>query len=1053
MSRVTARFLTLAWAALLLFPTLSTAQMTRGAISGTVRDASAALVPGAVVTVTNLDTNQSRGAVSDANGFYRVPALEPGNYKVRTELTGFQTVEKREVRLVAALEVTLNVDLKVGGMGEAITVLGESGAIELNKTSAVVGTTTMARQVVELPLAANRDINNLIAVGPNVVRSGGQGTYAVAGQRSRNNNYMIDGSDNNDMSVTISTSQVVPEAVAEFQVMTNQYSVDFGRNTGAQVNVITKSGTNSFHGEAWDYYRTSSLYSMTNVQKTQGLTEQPGFTRHQAGASIGGPLIKDKTFFFALYQYDGQRPEAAPGALTLMPTAAGFAALQNVPLRAGQSAASRQAVLQRLSFLQDVYSQNPVFSGVTTQLVNGVPIELGRAGVTISQPSTYHTLLARVDHRLGDSDNLTLRYHYNKRADTNNVSNTAFGPTFAGSQDLKDTNLALSETHIFGPSVVNEFRFSWVQRDLLFPENDPESPTAAISGLFTIGGASNFPQSRVSDAFQFSNVATWTKNKHSIKVGADVRYNKMDNQAAFDSKGTFTFNNLQSYMNNDAAQLRQALQTASFQANQWQAYIFAGDDFRVTPDLTLNLGLRYEYGTIPLGMFGATDAESLAVMVPGPVEKDMNNFAPSIGFNWAPRSSSSLIGDGKTVVRGGFRMGYDVLFYNLLTVNGSNYPRVAVADVFSPGVQDVYPSLLPKSGSAVFSPTNAYTNSPVDTQNPDSKSWSLSVGREIGDFVVEVGYTGSKTGHGINQIHANPAILTEAQAALVVATRNANAIPSVQARRVDPAIGGRTLIPAYVGPGSNDVEARSEYNGVYVSLNKRLRHGIQFNASYTYSKFESNNDASLGEGGTTESSQRPQDMYDYDVEWSLSQFDRPHRFVVGYLIELPGPKSGLLRQVLGGWQLSGITQFQSGRPFTIWTGVDSNGDGNVNSDRPDLVGGSLTWDKEHKTFTNNGYVTAPVGTNNLPLANSMAGGGSLGRNTERTASWWQSDLSLLKRFFLWGDKQIVIRADAFNVFNQDDYGLPTINMSSASFGQNTNSWGQRTFTLGAKFVF
>jgi hypothetical protein len=1040
-------------AGLLAFPLSAAAQMTRGAISGTVRDAQGAVVPGATVTVTNVATNSTRSIVSDAQGFYRVPALEPGTYNVKTDLSGFKSVENKDLRLVAASEITLNVDMAVAGVGEAITVLGKNEAIELNKTSAVVGTTTMARQVVELPLSAARDINNLIAAGPNVVRTGGQGTYAAAGQRSRNNNYMIDGSDNNDMSVTISTSQVVPEAVAEFQVMTNQYSVDFGRNTGAQVNVITKSGTNAFHGEAWDYYRTSDLYSLTNVQKTQGLTEVPGVTRHQAGASLGGPIIKDKTFFFALYQYDGNRPDPQPGALTLMPTQAGFAALQNVPLRAGQSAASRQAVLQRLSFLQDVYGQNPVFSGVTTQLVNGVPIELGRAGVIIDQPSTYHTFLARVDHRLGDSDNLTVRYHLNKRQDTDQISNLAFGPAFSGSQDLKDTNLALSETHIFGPSVVNEFRFSWVQRDLLFPENDPESPTATISGLFTIGGASNFPQSRVSDAFQFSNVTTWTKSKHSIKLGADVRYNKMDNQAAFDSKGTFTFNNLQSYMNNDAAQLRQALQTASFQANQWQAYIFAGDDFRVSPDLTLNLGLRYEYGTIPLGMFGATDPESLAVMVPGPVEKDMDNFAPSIGFNWAPRSSNSLIGDGQTVIRGGFRMGYDVLFYNLLTVNGSNYPRVAVADVFSPGVQDVYPNLLPATGSAVFSPTNTYTNSPVDTVNPDSKSWSLSVGREIGDFVVEVGYTGSKTGHGINQIHANPAVLTQAQAALVVASRNPNAIPSVQARRVDPAIGNRTLIPAYEGPGGNDVEARSEYNGIYVSLNKRLSHGIQFNASYTYSKFESNNDASLGEGGTTESSQRPQDMFDYEVEWSLSQFDRPHRFVVSYLVELPSPKSGILRQVLGGWQLSGLTQFQSGRPFTIWTGVDSNGDGNVNSDRPDVGSGSLTWDDERKTFTNNGYVTTPVGTNNLPLANSMAAGGSLGRNTERTAAWWQTDLSLLKRFYLWGDKQIVIRADAFNVFNQDDYGLPTLNMSSASFGQNTNNWGQRTVTLGAKFVF
>jgi len=861
---------------------------------------------------------------------------------------------------------------------------------------------------------------------------------------------MIDGSDNNDISVTISTSQVVPEAVAEFQVQTNAYSVEFGRNSGAQINVITKSGSNSFHGEAWDYYGTSDFYSLTNVQKTQGLTETPGFKRHQAGASLGGPIVKDKTFFFALYQYDGQRPDAQPGTLTLMPTPEGFAALQNVPLRAGQTPASRQAVLQRLSFLQDAYAQNPVFSSLTTTLVNGVPIQLGRAGVIIEQPSTYHTFLGRIDHRLSDNDNLTLRYHYNKRGDTNNVSNTAFGPTFAGSQDLKDTNAALSETHIFGPSVVNEARFSWVRRDLSFPENDPDSPTAGITGLFTIGGASNFPQSRVTDSYQFSNVLTWTKGRHTLKGGADIRYNKVDNQAAFNSKGTFTFNNLQDYMNNTAFQLQQALQTASWKANQWQTAFFAQDDFRVTPDLTLNLGLRYEIAQVPLGMFGATDAESLTALVPGPAVKDTNNWAPRIGFNWSPRSSNSILGDGKTVFRGGFGMGYDVIFYNLLTVNASNYPRVVTASLFN--VVDTYPNLLPASGSPVFSPLAGYVNSPVDTQSPDSKFWSFSVGRELGDFVVEVGYTGSKTGHGINQIIANPSILTPEQAALVAATKNANAIPGVQARRLYPQFGGRTLIPAYVGPADNDVEGRSEYNGVYLSLNKRLRWGVQFQASYTYSKFESNNDASLGEGGTTESSQRPQSMFDYDAEWAVSQYDRPHRFVVTYLIELPGPKSGILRQVLGGWQLSGITQFQSGRPFTILTGVDSNGDSNTGSDRPNLVGGSLTWDAAHKTFTNNGYVATPLGNNNLPLANSQ-GNGSLPRNTERTASWWQTDLSLLKRFYVWGDRQIVIRADAFNVFNQDDYGLPTTSMSNANFGKNTVNWGQRTITLGAKFVF
>ena len=1051
MDRVLARLLVLALVGIFAFPALSDAQITRGAISGTVRDATGAVVPGASVTVTNMDTNISRSAVTDAQGFFRVPALEPGRYQVKAELSGFSTVEYKDVRLVSASEVTINPELKVAGVGEAITVVGRAEGIELNKTSATVGTTTMARQVVELPLSGTRDINNLIATSPNVNRTSGQGTFSANGQRSRNNNYMIDGSDNNDISVTIATTQVVPESVAEFQVQTNAYSVEFGRNSGAQVNVITKSGTNRFHGAAWDYYRTSDLYSFTNVQKTQGLTEQPGFESHQAGASLGGPIIKDKTFFFALYQYDGRRPEAQPGALTLMPTPEGWAALQNVPLRSGQPASSRQAILQRLSFLPDVYAQNPVFSSLTTTTVNGVPIQLGRAGVIIEQPSTYHTFMGRIDHRLTDSDNLTLRYYYNKRKDTDQISNCAFGPTFCGSQDLTDTNLAASHTHIFGPSVVNEFRFSWVQRDLLFPENDPNSPTAAISGLFTVGGLSNFPQSRVTDSYQFNNTATWTKGKHTLKFGADIRYNKADNEAAFDSKGTFTFNNLQDFMNNSAFSLAQALQTASWSATQWQTAFFVQDDFRVTPDLTLNLGLRYELSDVPLGMFGATDPESLGALVPGPPEKDTNNWAPRVGFNWAPRSSNPILGDGKTVFRGGFGMGYDVLFYNLLTVNGSNFPRVVVASLFN--VQDVYPGLIPASGAPVFSPLATYVNSAENTVNPDSKYWSFSIGREIGEFVVELGYTGSKTGHGINQVLANPSLLTPEQAALVAATKNANAIPSVQARRLYPQYGGRILIPAYDGPAGNDVEARSEYNGFYAQVQKRLNHGLQFGASYTYGKFESNNDASLGEGGTDATQQRAQSDFDYDAEWSVSAYDVPHRFVVSYLYEIPGPKSGALRQILGGWQVSGITAFQSGRPFTIRTGVDSNGDSSGGSDRPNINGScGVTWDDDHKTFTNNGCYSVPLGTNNLPLANSL-GNGSAPRNTERTASFWNTDLNLLKRFYLPGDTQLILRADGFNIFNQDSYGLPTNLMSSTTFGQNSNNWGQRTFLLSAKFVF
>jgi hypothetical protein len=601
--------------------------------------------------------------------------------------------------------------------------------------------------------------------------------------------------------------------------------------------------------------------------------------------------------------------------------------------------------------------------------------------------------------------------------------------------------------------MLNEARFSLVRRNLDFPENDPTSPTATISGAFTVGGASNFPQSRISDAYQFSDTLTWTLSKHTMKFGADVRYNMVDNQAAFNSKGNFTFDSLQDYVNNFASRYVQALQTSSWEAEQWQGFFFAQDDFRVTPDLTVNLGLRYELSGVPLGLFGQTDAESLASLTPGPVKMDKNNWAPRAGFAWNPKSNNWFMGNQESVIRGGFGMGYDVLFYNLLVVNASNYPRLVTLDVTNQ--QDLYPNLITGGATPVFNPLAAYTNSQEDTEAPESRFYSLTFQRAMGNYTFEVGYSGSRGYKGINQIDINPAILTPAQAAAVAAAQSTAVIPTVQQRRLFPAIGVRTLIPATIGPGGNDVEARSEYNAIFVSANRRLSNGIQFAGSYTFSKWMSNNDASLGEGGTGDggSSQRPQDYFNYEAEWSRSQFDRPHRFSVSYLWEIPGPTTGIMGQVLGGWQISGVTQAQSGRPFTIFTGVDSSGDGNTGSDRPNInPAGSFTWDDDHRNFTNSGYYVVPLGTNGLPLAHSL-GNGNAPRNSERGAGFWNTDLALFKRFTLVGSTRLIVRIDAFNALNQDNYGNPISTMTSVNFGRNTNNWGRRILQLSGKITF
>ena len=1031
----------------LVVPTALFAQMTRGGIGGTVRDSSGAVVPGVTVTVTNVATNATVTVVSDGQGFYRASALEPGTYTVTTELSGFMKIEQREVAVRTALETPLDFKIEPASIGETVRVNAEMTTAGLNKSNPTISNSIGARAIEDLPLPGGRNINNLILTVPNAMSTTGQGTYAINGNRPRNNNYMVDGSDNNDISVTISTSQIVPEAVAEFQVMQNPYSVEFGRNSGGQINVITKSGSNRFSGDAFDYYQTAGLNTLTNREKDNKLTDPAKRIRHQAGGDLGGPVFKDNLFFFGLFQRDSIQPGSHPGANITIPTPNGYAALAGVPLGSGQSAASRQAVRQQISFLQDEYGNNLVFRNVTNQLVNGVPIEVGDANIPIIDPSLYKTYLGRGDYHPRTNDNFTFRYSLNDRAD-DGVGGTNFGTRFMANQKLIDTNFAASNAHVFSATKLNEFRFSLVRRDLDFPEVDPNSPTATLTGLFQIGGDSNFPQGRVSNAYQFSDTLSWTRSKHSMKMGADIRYNDVTNRAAFNSKGTFTFNNLQDYMNNSAFRVQQALQTADFIAHQSQSFLFAQDEYRMNSALTLDFGLRYEISGVPFGMFGATDPESLAAMVPGPVKKDTNNWAPRAGFAYSPHTTNKFIGDGQTVVRGGYGVAYDVLFYNLLTVNGSNYPRVVTLDVNN--VQDLYPTKLSGSASATFNPLSAWTNSAENTENPESRFYSLTVQREVSNYLFEVGYSGSRGAKGINQILANPAILTPEQAATV---RAGGSIPSAQARRLHPEFGVRTLIPAYDGPAGNDVEAKSKYNAIFVSAKRRLSRGLLVHTAYTYSKWTSNNDASLGEGGTAQSSQRPQDMFDYGAEWSRSNFDRPHRLALSYIWEIPGPKTGVLGQIAGGWQLSGVSSGQSGQTFTIFTGVDSNGDTNTGSDRPNInSSGSFTWDDRHRGFTNSGYYTVPLGSNNLPLTNGL-GDGNAPRNSERGASVWNTDLALMKRFDLPGSAKFMVRVDAFNALNQDNYGVPTITMSSTSFGKNTNDWGRRTLQLAGKLTF
>ncbi len=833
--------------------------------------------------------------------------------------------------------------------------------------------------------------------------------------------------------------------------------------------MITRSGTNEWHGEVFDYYRANWMEPVSLLNKRQGIDETPRFVQNQAGGAIGGPIIRNRTFFFSLLEANRRReaPDARNATAATILTPDGFSALGAVPPGPDQTTESRQAALSGIGFLRDIHGRVGNYTNLRNVTVNGVPVQVGTINLPLSNPHDFWWTTHRADHRLTDRDNLTYRLQLDKRTQPDVVSNLQFGSLFSGAQTILGQNHTISHTRTITPRFVNEFRFGYIRRNLQFPENDANTPTTTIFGLFTIGGLSNFPQGRVQDSFQFQNVATYLAGRHSLKFGADIRRNKLFNLAAFDSKGTFAFDNLQDFLNNRPATLRQAVNTASFDARQTVQFYFFQDDIRLSKDLVLNLGIRYETAGVPFGFFGATDAESLAAGVPGPTRRDTNNWAPRAGLAYSPTAKDGflrrLLGDGQTVFRGGYGMAYDVLFYNILTVNASNYPRVSVSEADRPQLVNVWPTLLPPGPAVpIFNPFALYVNSPEDMQNPTTHFYSFSIQRQFSrNYVFEAAYNGSRSYHQIRQGQWNPGILTPEQAQRVRETGNAASIPGLvgaTSRRLNPAWGSRLTIES---------TALANYNAMYVKLDKRLSGGLTIGGNYTWSKNLSDNDESLGVGAITNSSpQVPQDYFNYRNEWGPSAFDVPHRVSIYYHYALPtlSGRNAFVRHVGGGWSVSGFTEAQSGQPFTIRTGVDTHGTGTAGPHRPSYnPGGSLSFDPVHgnyRTFTTPitgaGIVTTFLGSNNLPLANSQAfpvPASNLGRNTFRGPNDYRWNLSLHKNINLTERWRVQLRSDWINAFNRRNFGNPVSTMNSPIFGQNTSDPGGRTMLFMLKVRF
>ena len=1040
------------------------AQLTRGFISGTVTDPSGGVIVGARVKITNRATNEEREMATNQVGVYRFAAIEPSAYAVEFSSPGFANKEMGNVRVGPAEEVVLNETLELAGGVVTIEVRERLPLTGFSRATATIEWSLEGESIQGLPIAAaNRDPTRLALLAPTVARGPGFTEISANGQRTRQNNFLIDGTDNNDLTVTGASARIIPEAIAEFQVQTSAYSAEYGRNTGAQVSILTRSGSNALHGETWEYYRANWLEPVSLLNKRAGFAKAPRFVQHQVGGSLGGALRKDRTFFFGLLEANRRReaPDARNAQPATIPTPKGYGALTGVPLAPDQTPGSREGSLHALTFLPEVHQTVSRYENLTAQNVNGVPIEMGTIRIPLANPYDFWYGLARLDHRLTESDNLTYRYLSDKRFQPDIAGNRQLGSRFTAASEFFAQNHALSLTHAFSPRLVNEFRFAYSRSNLAFPENDPKSPTVQVLGAFTIGGASNFPQGVVSNLFQWQNVTTFLHGRHSLKFGVDIRRNRLFNLAAFDSKGTWTFISLADFLNNRAFSLRQTVTDASFDSRQTNQYYFFQDDIRVRKNLNLNLGLRYEYSSVPFGFFGAANAEIAAEGVPLPAKADRNNLAQRFGITYSPTPREGwenwLFGDSKTVFRAGFGLGYDVLFYNILTVTASNYPRVVRSEVFQPQTINLFPTLAPRqAGIPAFNPLTPFANVPTDIQNPTTHFWSFAIQRQFGkNYIVEMGYAGNRSYHLLRQGERNPGILTEEQANRVIA---GGAIPGLQQRRLNPAWGSRATIES---------TALGEYHAMFVRFDRKMSKGLLFGANYTWSANFSDNDEPLAITDIVPSSpQVPQDLSNYRKEWSRSVFDRPHRFVIHYSYEIPWFRSqggiySVPKHIFSGWRISGFTEWQSGQPFTVQTGVDSGGSGIPIGWRPDYSPkGILQKDpveKNLRTFktliTGKGIFATPLTSGGLPLPNSMPRGGNLGRNTFRGPSYLNWNFSLAKKIPVSESLNLQLRADWFNLWNHRNFGNPVAIMSSPAFGTNTTDPGARTMLLGMKVSF
>jgi hypothetical protein len=910
MKSTTVRILTLITFCIALLGAGARAQVSGGTISGSITDASGAAIPKAAVEVRNTATSAARSLVSNDSGFYSAPNLVPGPYEVKVSAQGFKGELHSDLVLTVGAQLVVNVQMSVGGATEIVNVQGEPSAVET--TNATLGGVVNENTVRELPLNA-RDWTALATLEPGVATIRSQTALAISnnrpirglgtevtigGNRPQQNNYRLDGVSINDYSNggpgSVLGIDLGVEAVQEFSVLTSNAPANYGKSSGGIINAVTKSGTNGFHGSAYEFLR-NSVFDARNFFDPVKI---PPFKRNQFGASAGGPIIKGRTFIFV--DYEGLRQSLNVPQTDIVPSP---------NARAGNLVSGKVNVDAKVApFLQ--------FYPAATANISG---DTGTFSFTGEQITRQNFFTTRLDHRLTSKDNLVGTYMVDSAKSTapDTYDNVLLG---AVSRRLLAT---LEDTHIFTPAFINTVRFGYSRVVAEAPKAvsaisqvaaDPAFgfvPGKAV-GAFNVAGLTNFPGGFGAvgeyrfryNSFQEYDDAFWTKGKHSIKFGGAVERIQINQQGLANPGGVFVFGSLANFLTNKPTSFNAAFPTAITPRRLRQTIfgIYILDDINLKPNFTLNLGLRYEMSTVPVEVDGKisnlrslTDAQP-ALGSPYFSNPTLKNFEPRVGLAWDPFRS------GKTSVRAGFGL-YDVLpltynfelltilsapFYlqaNLGTVPAGAFPSAAFGLLGSSGLR--YASVQPH-------PPRAYV-----------MQWNLNIQREvIRDTTVLIGYVGTRGVHQAFRADDVNVVQPIGQTALGPIWPT----PRGSGTRLNPTLGPISAL-YWIDP--------SIYHALQTRVSKRMSHGFQIGGSYTWSKsIDEGSSILAGNGFATSIASLP--FFDPRLNRSLTDFDIRHVASINYIWELPKPAhdSGILRWAANGWELNGLFQASTGVPFT-----------------------------------------------------------------------------------------------------------------------------------------